>query len=628
VDEYGFTNLLAHARAAGWTPRQFDLVVSPAFVRALRDRTGTSAVVRQLEVPIALAVERGDARLAFRWGWTARLLRRGMSEALSGEAPILLVRTGRAAAAVDALAVLDPTERRFSDLLGSLVEALGTESHLDLAWRVVDRSPDALRSTLLLSLARGLARHRPELAAPVLDEALQEQPAHGFDTQLGKVAALLAVHRGHEKRAWQLAQMAGEGAEEVVAAVAGHDLRLAAALAVESRSGSAVALVCQRAAGPEPDLATQLWRQLAGDSRPWWQATIALARHGRLGASPPGEVVRHHGHNGVRHALFVAAGSNSYPAVDDALRAAEELLADYRAWYHFQGLDDCRLVGDIDLSFTAEVPFAARRLISTAVSEAISNGLGDEESRQFDEEANAAVGRACGSVACVDSALAAQLLAEIVKHRKVRPDEVRQALLSRLTPRDPDRAWAVVADSGSHSVYRAWIEALPSSSVALGVNRIAEIDARYSASRAELTGLLAMKLPPGGGPEADKLLHLLVHPLDSEIYLGERRMMTAVARHTSSGEAPWAEGLVERVVSRGRGDVARRLALELRPAEQQAPDRGGDPVREIEGAARRAAARSKSDSSALLCHIAADLAQRAMPDLARRLAEEALHPVY
>ena len=517
ADDYGLRHCLEHAVEARWPLSELDPLVAPPLLRVSVDRFHSPVVALvALDVAGRATVADGDPVRALRWAGVASLARTSLREEASLGVGALLVRAGEIERALAGLAAFP--ERQ--ELRRSLVEELARHSERAMAEAlIVEAEPSwapGLRASLAIGLLDSDIRSAGEIALV----------AELTSTERARVCKALVSTPESVDLALEIAGSDAEARHGAVRELARYDAPRAAKLAMDSggyyerRAGgkwlrdrnTLLADVC--IASNDVDFALELLGDISDPSelsRAAFSLALELAARGDVRA----ETMPTQGAAWARELIEVASGTR---------RAQEQrpgLFAYIRfARYAVDVIDRLPLEKLTRDGNTGQLALAALSRISDRLLERVVEGTATFESFP---QAFAAIAGAL-AVFDVEAALRLAERASDVPHTS--RYDVLEGAIRRLTPLDPDRAWEVARDIGTHSCYVAWAEVMPPDRVLWAAERVLTIDARYSSSRAHLASLLGSRLAPGD-PQARALLGLLTPAVNGALFLVSRAAVAA-----------------------------------------------------------------------------------------------------
>ena len=574
LDEYGLRHLPVHAWAGG-SPSEADLILSPAFLRAKSDRSGTPrGVLADVRLAAQHAHAGRDVARLLRWAWVGMGIREQVAQLLVPEVLPLLFEVGREQQAMELL-----------DELDSESESLADE-----------------RDAVSVRMAASLATHGRVDEAIALAETLQVG-----ERQRGLVAIAAAIAPENPGRAFELARRAGgrEGLEDVCSALAAHEAGVNDALELAGQHGPLVSAVAMAVCHRDPVKALKI----AGRAIPWDEdyagdtirrnadtirTRIAVAispkrlehalrivadiedpRERRnapiqiaaASASVNPDAMIHVLESdadrlgGVALALglaFTAQSARSEPARDEALRRGTAALT-HRGRPH----EDPELVTRLPLEgLTGD----ARNLAARAIDALAALIEGRPYTYRYEYQAVGAVGAALASFNAERAVRFAIGFAERPEARRT-GNYLNEALMpivrviARTDPDSRDMVLSHLTGMSQHSASVAIVEELAKYDVERAIGVIRGVDPRYSRTRAVLVGTLAAHLGDALRDIAPELLELLPQFVESNIHLSS---LAAVGMTIAAALVP---------IDRDRAAALAARIRERAPSETRAEDR-------------------------------------------------------
>ncbi|MCD7437854.1 hypothetical protein K4B79_06395 [Streptomyces lincolnensis] len=589
LDDYGARHLLTHARLAGWTAADFDrLLVPGCAARIAEGPDAAAAVLRALDAPIAVALAEPDLVRAVLWSWTARRIKGALLELLGADMPTLLVKAGHEDLALAGLSLTTGTGLYGGSRLAHVLTALAGEGRSAAVRTVLSLAGPDERPHLLAVAATALAPTDPDQAWALAEEALAP---HGDPDPLyrGDRPVLLTALAAQPALADRALALAGDRRELLDAVAVGRarwDPQRAADLADEV-SGPVRATVLEALAAVDPAHAHRLLGSSAADD---WIRTRLSYRQALATGLPLRRIPEKTADPDALQDidLLLLAAALTHDPDERALRASTDVLAGLSRptagalgdlpspWPRLRAVD----LVELDLAALRRHPLAARLGASVVFRflQAENNYLRDPP----DWERTVLNGRLCAALAALDPDAAAEIVGALTPEPNPGRDTFGEAVVAHLCPTDPEHAWRVAEWFDTHGVYRAWAEALPADCSRQGVRKVASIGAEFSATRAQLAGLLARKLPRGDRQGASELLRLVSPIAEGAAFRAEYDAMRAA--FSPSPPDSLAEALRRRV--------------ELRPADEATTDPPEGPG--LRAAAELLAARARHPGAALL----------------------------
>ncbi|GAB7107569.1 hypothetical protein JCM4814A_58830 [Streptomyces phaeofaciens JCM 4814] len=557
LDSYGTRHLYGHARRAGWTAADFDRLVVPGYAARLAEEPdAAAAVLRALDVPIAVAVAEPDVPRAFFWSWTARRIRGALLELLGVGTPALLVRAGHEDLAVASLSLTARTEQH-GDRFDQMVAALAGERLWADVRTVMSLAPPSERPRLLLRAAAVRAQSDPEDAWTMVGEALASASGscrHHLlaDHRTEDVWTELAAVPALADRTRELADGRAELLNAVTAGLTRWDPRRAVDLAPElylTARGAAYEMLARS----DPAEAVRLLGRLPAGDGNRTRILYTLLLDGQL---PPHLAPRwtadRDGPADPVRLLLAAALSHAPddPELTSAARRLDEGLSPAAAAPAGggEGLPDgwARDLADLDLAPLRRDPVAAS-IGAAVVFRALRAAYVDDDGHDGKGPDAHVAGRLGAALAILVPETADRLMAAATPGASAYRSAFLEALVGRLCPVDPERAWRTAEESHDAGALRAWAQFLPASQIAEGTRKVARIDARFSGTRAAMAGLLAAKLPRDDGDRARELLRLTSSLTDGAVYRQEHTMLSTAFAGAAPAEDDLSAALLRRI---------------------------------------------------------------------------------